>query len=86
MKTPPKVSASATFRHRWEETLSMSEGQPVQRCMNCRTERIPDAATKSLYLYRRGAAMPPSGKPLGEEWSAFKAGVVPKCLSMELLP
>ncbi|HZI08137.1 MAG TPA: hypothetical protein VEZ71_29225 [Archangium sp.] len=70
-------------RHRWEETLSQANGNPVERCMHCRTERTPDPGTRSLFLYRRGSAIPPSKKPLGEAWSAFKAGAVPKCIHLE---
>jgi hypothetical protein len=70
-------------KHRWEDTLSLWQGQAVERCMHCRTERTRDDSTRRLYLYRRGSAVRPNRKPLGEEWEAFKSGVVPRCVQME---
>lgn len=70
-------------RHDWSEQTGISDSHTVYRCRKCKTERIPDSSTKSLYLYRRGNAKTQNGKPLGEAWAAFKAGVVPKCTGGE---
>lgn len=71
MKTP---------RHYWSIRAGIYGNFSVFRCSRCKTERVPDSGTKSLYLYRLGNAKTPNGKPLGEAWAAFKAGVVPKCV------
>ena len=34
--------------------------------------RVRDSLTKSLYLYRRGHALVPGEKKLGEHWRAFE--------------
>lgn len=67
------------LRHRWEHTESMFGGLPVQRCACCYTERVRDASTKTLYLFRGGYAIGPRDRPLSADWRAFKAGVVPSC-------
>lgn len=67
-------------RHRWNATESMSGGFTVQRCGHCGTERVRAALTKSLYLYRRGHALVPGEKKLGEHWRDFEAGFVPRCV------
>jgi hypothetical protein len=68
-----------TMRHRWMDTHSITDGSVVERCDHCDTERIPDVATKSLYLYRRGRAKPPNGKPMPDNWTGYTAGTVPRC-------
>lgn len=71
-------------RHRWMATASMRGFEPVERCQNCGTERVRDGATKTLFLYRGGAATPPGGNPLRDDrWTAFKAKFVPHCTPRE---
>ncbi len=71
-----------TQRHQWGKTESQAHGEPVERCLRCKTERVRDTSTKSLFLFRRGHAKTPNGKLLGEEWSGFKAGVMPVCVEV----
>lgn len=68
-------------RHRWAATQSMAGGVAVQKCVRCDTERVPDASTKSLFLCRRGRAIPPGHRPrpMDETWAAFRVGVIPSC-------
>lgn len=68
-------------RHKWGPTESMWNGQDVERCAHCDTERTRDTSTASLYLFRRGKAIQPNRKPMPEEWAAYKAGVIPKCVA-----
>lgn len=68
-------------RHKWEQTESMCDGQPVERCAHCSTERMRDASTRSLYLFRRGRATQPSKTPMPDTWMAYVAGVIPKCVA-----
>lgn len=75
------------MRHKWTDTpnagwvvdTKVRKGHRIQRCAHCDTERVRDPATKSLFLYRGGRATI-NGKPLGGIWSAFKAGVIPRCV------
>lgn len=71
-------------RHMWRRTDSQVGFSTVDRCAHCATERVRDASTKTLYMYRMGRAVPPSKKPLGEKWEGFVAGVIPKCPGPEL--
>lgn len=73
-------------RHKWSPAESQWDGQAVERCAHCSTERTRDTATRSLYLYRRGRAISPRRKPLGDDWAAFIAGVIPKCPGPEVKP
>ncbi|AAK94362.1 hypothetical protein Mx8p27 [Myxococcus phage Mx8] len=71
-----------TPRHKWGTTESQALGEQVERCSRCQTERVRDTSTKSLFLFRRGHAKPPNGRPLDEHWSAFKASVTPVCVEV----
>jgi len=73
-------------RHAWDECASQWNGQDVQRCRHCMTERTRDTATASLWLFRRGKATRTNNgpmKPLTDDWRAFKAGVTPECIIRE---
>lgn len=76
------------MRHMWRGTESQWQGQDVQRCAHCDTERTRDVSTKSLYLYRRGRATSTNrnrlAKPLGDAWQAFIAGVYPACAGPDI--
>lgn len=69
-------------RHKWGKTESQENGEPVERCLRCQTERIRDVATKRLYAFRGGRATH-RNKPLGEKWNFFVSGVTPKCVEVE---
>lgn len=73
-----------TFRHKWHGTESQWNGQDVQRCAHCGTERTRDTSTASLYFFRRGRALAPRGRPMKEDWEAFISGVIPKCAGPEV--
>lgn len=73
-------------RHIWQATESQWNGQDVQRCVHCETERTRDTGTKSLFLFRRGRAIPPNKKPMPETWQGYIAGVTPKCSGPEMKP
>ena len=66
-------------RHKWAKTEAMHDGESVDRCVRCKTERVRDSATSSLYFYRGGFALAPRGRQLRPEWEAFVSGVIPKC-------
>lgn len=68
-------------RHSWQVTESQRGFSRVQRCAHCKTERVRDESTKSLYEYRGGLARQPNRRPLpADQWSAFIAGVIPACV------
>lgn len=73
-------------RHQWRGTGSVWNGQPVERCAQCGTERTRDPATRSQWLYQRGRAVPPNRKPMPETWTGYVAGVFPKCPGPEVTP
>lgn len=73
----------SAFRHKWTGTESQWNGQEVQRCAHCGTERTRDHLTRTIYLYRRGRAIPPNKKPMPEGWQGYVAGVTPKCAGPE---
>lgn len=69
-------------RHSWKATGSTEEGQEIQQCSRCETERRRDPATKGLFFFRGGRAIGPRRIPMherGYKWHAFVAGVTPKC-------
>ena len=74
-------------RHKWVKTESQWNGQEVQRCGTCETERTRDPETKSLFLYRRGKSVRtgrgPIKRPMADDWRAFIAGVYPECIAKE---
>lgn len=76
------------MKHMWRGTESQWQGQDVQRCAYCGTERTRDTSTKSLFLYRRGRTTHtnngPMRKPMSDEWTAFKAGIYPACPDLVL--
>jgi hypothetical protein len=74
----------SAFRHKWYVTLGQHQGQNVERCERCATERTRDPGTRSLYLFRRGRAIPPNKKPMPENWQGYAAGVNPKCAGPEV--
>lgn len=72
------------MRHKWEGRGVHEDGAEsydLEQCAHCETERRADTSTKSLFLYRRGRAIPPGHEPrqMDERWAAYNAGVIPKC-------